>query len=75
MKVEGKFVIICDRCGASVEISTPEVMRNDTLIGAQGWDGDVCGQTLCPDCLKVFDAWFDKFMKEERENDAGTSNQ
>ena len=70
MKIKKGFVLVCDRCGASVEIpgTTPEgvwteIMCNGELIHALGWADGVCGQTLCPECAKKFDAWFDQFMR------------
>ena len=62
-KREHNSVILkCDRCGKE-----QRMFENNAAVTLRGWDNDIIGQTLCPDCLKVFDAWFDKFMR--RAND------
>lgn len=63
-----KKVLSCDRCGKRVNFR--QTSANGGYIR---WDEDVCGQTLCPECVKEFDAWFDQFMrggqKDETQQD------
>ena len=59
------LVVRCDRCGTE--------HRGPYIDGIpDGWDGDVCGQTLCPACLAEFDEWFNGFMRgKENETKQG----
>lgn len=58
-------IITCDRCGRYEEFRI--VVAAGSILQ---WDENVCGQTLCPHCAREYDAWFEKFMREGRKNEA-----
>lgn len=63
--MHGRKYITCDRCGRREEF------RIVTVAGSiLQWAEGVCGQTLCPECARKFDAWFTKFMKGDEAHEA-----